>query len=281
MDKRIFIGSSTEALPVAKEVQSILGQKDHIVDLWTSVFAAGNIILDALLEKCSRYDFAIFIFQPDDITLIRKEKKRTVRDNVIFEAGIFMRAIGRSRVYLLQPAQDEQPKAHILSDIGGLIIEPYFFPKDPNDLRARLEPVCHRLQKIFKQAAPSLRHNRLAAIPGKWKGTLLQDMKEAKIEEFTLEGDFEISGEKIRANFILKGNLYEGISEAKLIAQGDFVSKDFVKLDYRYTSLEQAFDFGTLVLGLQAQGREMVGKYVGYGPFSDSIIKGDIMLTKE
>jgi predicted nucleotide-binding protein len=57
--------------------------------------------LDRLLEAKTTYQYAIFIFTPDDTITIRGEDVLVTRDNVIFEAGLFMSHLGRKRTFIV------------------------------------------------------------------------------------------------------------------------------------------------------------------------------------
>jgi DNA polymerase III epsilon subunit-like protein len=70
-------------------------------------------------------DGAIFFMTPDDKTWYRGAEQRSARDNLIFEAGLFMAIHGRKRVALVVPSvasgqSGEDWKARLPSDLGGL-----------------------------------------------------------------------------------------------------------------------------------------------------------------
>src|SRR5436190_264051 len=95
---KLFIGSSTEGLNVAKAIHQNL---DHFaeVTIWTqNVFLLSTPIITSLVKALNTFDFAIFVFTPDDMTSIRGEIQNTVRDNVIFETGLFAGKLGTNRV---------------------------------------------------------------------------------------------------------------------------------------------------------------------------------------
>jgi predicted nucleotide-binding protein len=81
---KLFIISSSEALPVATELR---GQLEHAVfsTVWSEgVFFAGGYPLDALEKAVAESDFAVAIAQADDVVRSRKKMQRTLRDNVLF-----------------------------------------------------------------------------------------------------------------------------------------------------------------------------------------------------
>jgi predicted nucleotide-binding protein len=50
----------------------------------------GDSTLEALERAVLEYEFGIFVFTPDDEIHTRGELKPVARDNVVFEAGLFI-----------------------------------------------------------------------------------------------------------------------------------------------------------------------------------------------
>lgn len=115
--ERVFVGSSSEGLSVAYEIQRKMQDEFDIVVWKDSVFGLGDTTLEALERSVREYDFAIFVFTPDDERLSRGKSDRVARDNVIFEAGLFIGSIGRSRAYIVLDASQE---IGLPSDLRGL-----------------------------------------------------------------------------------------------------------------------------------------------------------------
>ncbi|WP_233423640.1 nucleotide-binding protein [Vibrio metoecus] len=91
---RVFIGSSVESLPIADAIAVNL-EFDAEVTIWRNgTFNLSSNALDDLITKAKSVDFSIFIFSPDDLTIMRSREKYVVRDNVVFELGLFIGAIG-------------------------------------------------------------------------------------------------------------------------------------------------------------------------------------------
>src|SRR5260370_4472034 len=100
---KLFIISCSEALPVANELRAQL-EHDVFSSVWDQgVFFAGGYPLEALEKAVSESDFAVAIAQPDDIVESRGTRYSTLRDNVLFELGIFLGRLTRHRAILLHP----------------------------------------------------------------------------------------------------------------------------------------------------------------------------------
>lgn len=88
---QVFIISSTEALHIAREIQSHFEYNNFSVEIWTDgLFTASSYPIESLEKAVDDVDFAIAIAQPDDLTTRRGQAKQAPRDNVIFELGVFI-----------------------------------------------------------------------------------------------------------------------------------------------------------------------------------------------
>lgn len=97
---RIFIGSSSERINEAKKIASWLEEIDVSVDLWTKIFMPGHNTIDDLIAEAQNVDAAIFVFAEDDKTWYRECVVNTVRDNVLFEYGLFCGSISKDNVIM-------------------------------------------------------------------------------------------------------------------------------------------------------------------------------------
>jgi predicted nucleotide-binding protein len=89
-------------------------------------------------------DFAALVLTADDMTVSRGKAKPSPRDNVIFELGLFMGALGRERVFILKPKGID---VRIPSDLLGVVWLEY--------LRAGRKSA--RLQLTFEKMRESIR----------------------------------------------------------------------------------------------------------------------------
>jgi predicted nucleotide-binding protein len=94
---RLFIASSAEGLHVAEAVNIKL-EHDFRVKQWDNAFNLSSMTLQSLLARAEETDFAVFVFHPDDKATIRGAEYSVVRDNVLFELGLFIGSLGIENV---------------------------------------------------------------------------------------------------------------------------------------------------------------------------------------
>jgi predicted nucleotide-binding protein len=124
---KVFIGSSTEQLETAYVVAKLLDScADAIV--WDKLeFAPGLSIFDKLLNAADQFDFAVFIFKGDDLANIRGSRRSIVRDNVVFELGLFLGKLGKDRAWWLSPVN--RATLRTITDLEGIEHLTYSVPK--------------------------------------------------------------------------------------------------------------------------------------------------------
>lgn len=120
--KRIFVGSSTEELELAKTAKAILeNEKDFEVTIWdedvweNAVFRLNNNYLNDLIKATLKFDFGILIGTKDDKVVVREKEALQPRDNILFELGLFIGRLGLNNCAFLV---DKEIK--LLSDIKGI-----------------------------------------------------------------------------------------------------------------------------------------------------------------
>ncbi len=143
---KLFIISSAEALEVAREIQAQL-ERDVFSSIWSQgVFFVGGYPLEALENAVNESDFAVAVAQPDDVIETRGGRYVTLRDNVLFELGIFMGRLTRHRAILVHP---RVAGLKLPSDLHGLTMLSYE-AGNPGELPARLGPACNEIRKLVK-----------------------------------------------------------------------------------------------------------------------------------
>lgn len=150
MKPPLFVGSSSENLEVAYAVQENLEAVAEVT-VWTQgVFNPSRYNLESLAEALFETDFGVFVFAPNDITSMRGQDRATVRDNVVFELGMFVGRLGRERCFILVP-RAESANLHLPSDLLGLLPATYDSNRTDGNVRAALGPACAAISRSVAQ----------------------------------------------------------------------------------------------------------------------------------
>ncbi|MCL1148252.1 nucleotide-binding protein [Shewanella marinintestina] len=140
---RIFIASSSESYEVASACNTCMDRKAEPT-IWTQIFVPGGTTLQTLTEKAANVDFALFIFTPDDLTVMRGKEKPTVRDNVLFELGLFIGALGQERCFILKPRGED---LHFPTDLLGINTQDYNPNRSDSELDSAVNAACSQFIK--------------------------------------------------------------------------------------------------------------------------------------
>jgi predicted nucleotide-binding protein len=195
---RVFIGSSTETLPIAKALRdALLSHADVLV--WHDAFHPGEMLLSAIVNLVSQYDFGVFIFSPDDELRIRKFEYTAVRDNVLFEAGVFMGGLGPQRTFLVTVKKSGKNQ-RMASDLAGFVTAGRAISKG-SDKWDVMQP-AKQIQRVVESLGPALRnsHNEILGLK-----TVLNEQKIGK-RKFYL-------GELVRYAALIRPNQWITISD--------------------------------------------------------------------
>lgn len=153
MDRsKVFLGSSSEgkdaAVRLADELDSS-GLTESTV--WTeNVFRPGRHVLGSLVDQARKVDFAIMVLSPDDHVESRDATAQAPRDNVVFELGLFMGALGPERTYMVLPGGVD---LKLPTDVGGITYLPYPVRGDKN-MSAALRGVVIKILDEVRLAGP-------------------------------------------------------------------------------------------------------------------------------
>ena len=144
----LFIGSSTESLPIARAIQSNFSHDDFVVKLWTDrVFGPSQFIITELEKQIQEADFAVLVLGRDDEVISRNQKSDAPRDNVIFELGLFMGALSHERTFMIIPRGCD---IKIPTDLLGLTPLDYRLEAS-DDFVSLLGPACNELREIISK----------------------------------------------------------------------------------------------------------------------------------
>jgi predicted nucleotide-binding protein len=162
----LFIGSAGEHLSAAYAIQENL-ERDAEVTVWDQdVFRSSGTTLGSLIQMLSQVDFAVLLYTPLDTAEIRDKPHSIVRDNVVFELGLFIGALGRDRVYFIIPREPGKD-FHLPTDLLGVTPASYNANRQDENLKASLGPAANQIRKAMKFLG--LRSRRRGG-RGKWKG---------------------------------------------------------------------------------------------------------------
>lgn len=147
MRHRIFVGSSAEDIKIVRAVEKNFSHDPEIeVRSWTTLFSPGRTALDNLLRQTAENDIALFVFEPVDETTSRDATKRTPRDNVVFETGLFIGAHGQRRVFWVVPQGEP---IHLPTDLAG--IQPLTYKRPTSDWASALSVACDEVRQAIAE----------------------------------------------------------------------------------------------------------------------------------
>lgn len=148
---RVLILSSAEALPIARAVLNAFAHDLFLSEVWTDgCFKISNYTLQSLEDKLNTCDFAVAIAHTDDVTTTRGQDWPSPRDNVVFELGLFMGRLGKSRAVLMEP---RELKVKLPSDLAGVTTIPYRFSPG-TDAAVHIAPACNQLRDHINALGP-------------------------------------------------------------------------------------------------------------------------------
>lgn len=260
---RMFIGSSVEQLPLAKAIQSNL-QHTIRTTIWTQgFFMPGKSALDSLQEQGGKFDFGLFIFKPDDVLKLRNKSYKAVRDNVLFELGLFMGLLGKERNFCLAPA-GSGPDLRIASDLIGFT--PLTFDDDPNEPNkmSLLGSACSELERVIDNIWFE------SFLAGDW----FQQWSVKNSKNFK-----KVNSSKATVCHI--GNKFRTVIESKtqryeiegIVERGQFITGRWTDV------LKGASYFGSFQLSVCPMHKILTGKWLGFRS-NNKIQSGDWVWTR-
>ncbi|MCX6580885.1 MAG: nucleotide-binding protein [Candidatus Aminicenantes bacterium] len=167
---KVFIGSSSD--DIAKKTAYIVkhylesGKKIDVV-VWDKVFKTTETYIEGLSRTLKEYDFSILLITQEN------DEQSTIRQNVLFELGLFMGGLGRHKTIMLY---SDNPKPQLPTDLGGIHTQTFSlvgnlednlknpcneirdYILDPFDDEIRVFEVwkksCHFIYEALKKAPP-------------------------------------------------------------------------------------------------------------------------------
>jgi len=153
----IFVGSSSEAVPVMNKIAVLLEGVGFSVKLWSEpdAFILGKSIFANLDEMSDKVDAAMFIFSDDDKTWYKDGVRGSPRDNVIFEHGFFAGKLGLNKSIIVRCNEPKIP-----SDLAGIVYAKY----DESELHTLKDKLKHWKDDNWKNST-----NKSCKIPNAQK----------------------------------------------------------------------------------------------------------------
>lgn len=148
----VFIGSSNEGLEFARAVRSNL-QNDAEITLWNDgFFRLGGTFIETLVNSLPRFDFAILVLAADDLTKSHGIETFSPRDNVIFELGLFMGRLGRSRTFIVY---EKSANVKIPTDLAGVTTADIDWPREDKNYRSAVGAACDSIRDVIRDLGVS------------------------------------------------------------------------------------------------------------------------------
>jgi hypothetical protein len=162
---RLFIGSSREGSEVAHSIQENLDLTAECSVWDQGLFELNAITLQQLLKVVETSDFGVFVCSADDITIMRGTSNAVVRDNVLFELGMFMGGLGPQRTFFLIPQGASD--LHLPTDLIGITYGTYDANRRDGAWQQATGPFCTKVRKKiesggFRREKPHERLDNLA-----------------------------------------------------------------------------------------------------------------------
>jgi CAP12/Pycsar effector protein, TIR domain len=143
---KLFIGSSKEAVPVARKVQRELADSFDVTP-WYRSFELSKTNVENLDRLSAKFDGGIFVFGYEDREKFRGKSLRVTRDNIVFEFGLFMGRLGRSRSVVL--TDKSIPKSKLPADLLGMHVAS--FDGSGSDRDSSLAAACTDIREHFER----------------------------------------------------------------------------------------------------------------------------------
>jgi len=200
---KVFIASSIEGLPIAEAVFSEISI-DTDTTLWKhGIFQPSSYPLDTLEEQLSTHEFAVLIASPDDILIKRGQSSYSMRDNILFELGMFSGALGRKRAFILIPKSID---IMIPSDLFGLIMAKYDDKKICDDVsqnQSAVQIACSQIRQIIRKEYQNIINEK--------KALNLRLIKSEKGQ--SLKRLYDVTAQLHQTIAILQKDIFEAISD--------------------------------------------------------------------
>jgi predicted nucleotide-binding protein len=255
---RVFIGCAgrASAIKTANALKSQLGS-----DITANVWNEHMITLDHLdpnlperrgavmanLYKTARiYDFVLMMLGADDLVVKRYDDKETPvmgtpRDNVLFELGLFMGALGNRRaIVVLEPGVGLEDLS-LPSDLDKHQFNHQIvtLSSDPAEFAEQVAAIAQTIVTACGEAG-------LSMLPSTGLAIGYFDNFIKPVCRYLRQPQFEVSGQSLRADstdFVMDIVIPETLAEAGFAARKQFVDTNTFQFDERSVILGRPYSF--------------------------------------
>jgi predicted nucleotide-binding protein len=216
---RVFVGSSSEARPVVQKLLAPLNAECAVAHPWWSspAFNQDDTTFGALLAAAMTYDFGVFVIAADDLTTSRNSTKFTVRDNVLFELGLFIGQLGRERVAAILERLDVPNEIKMPSDLFGITM-PAFKRGSSDILLSSIEEIAPKICERIRKAG--LRHY-VFSLRKSWDFSPSEHQFSIELDPVRIDRNSTLIGEKLLALVIRKRDPRKQLELDTAIVIGD------------------------------------------------------------
>jgi len=152
----VLISASTEDLPIVGALRSLLEPDVRCVRYDSEYGESPGQAVTRALQSC---DFAITVL-PDD-ELVGRPGRRLQGNNVLFELGFVVAALGRNRCFVLA----SEKTIHLPTDLAGILIVqfPVFDESEVDDYEQILRPAAEHIRMAIRRLGRRPRPDSSAA----------------------------------------------------------------------------------------------------------------------
>ena len=262
---RIFLGSSSEAIPITDALVSLLDHQFVPVPWYGDVFKPRSFTIEGLLREVEIADFAVFVFAPDDMLRLRGKEWHAVRDNVLLELGLFLSRLGRERCFFLLPR--DASDFRIPTDLTGIMPLTYDARRVQAEPKSTLASAVGDLKAHLKLLVDG--DGTTVSLTGSWMqnwrvlSTRYPAENPSRAEVTQIGSQFEARSSVQGRPFMIRGQIQRGN-----VVTGTWYDRE-----------GGATYFGGFQLIIDPIPTRMVGKWIGFSK-SNSVNEGDWEWTR-
>ncbi|HCV3302286.1 nucleotide-binding protein [Acinetobacter baumannii] len=145
---KLFIASSAESLHIVEAINIKLSTTCE-VSQWDNAFDPSSFTFPTLVKKAEDVEFAVFVFHPDDEIIIRNNSYSIVRDNVLFELGLFVGKLGIEKCFIICPDNLDLKSLRIPSDLSGITFCTYDAKRITSESLDAVSTACGRMRMVI------------------------------------------------------------------------------------------------------------------------------------